>query len=260
MEFSRVRSSHSLNKNNKICELNDFKEDTNLYISVCDLGVRPVTIDSPFYKETRAFMAVKDAIAKNNCVLIIGEPGCGKTAMMNEVANSLIADDYDIQEVFTFQDIKSYPDKRNLYIFDNAFGIFGCDISFIDILDNFRDIKTLLRSKYNKLIITCRLTVYRKMQQFNFPSVMKVVNLSDPSISLCCQERNNLLQQFCSYHQLLLPDVKLLAGCTNQSFPLLCTLLFEVDELRAHAADIFENPIASLLEFFDSLRQDRPLT
>ncbi|XP_061176059.1 serine/threonine-protein phosphatase 6 regulatory ankyrin repeat subunit A-like [Saccostrea echinata] len=215
---------------------------------------------SLFYKETRQFEAVKAAVEKNNCVLIIGDSGCGKTATMKHVAFYLGKDDYVTREISTFKDIRLDlgVDSKVVFLLDNVFGLFGFDISFTYDLENYRDIKILLKSKHSKLIMTCRTLVYEKMQKFNFSHVAKIIDFSDISMSLNIPEKTGFLQHLCNRCQVA--DVDKLACCKSQSFPLLCTLLSDFKELRVHSLEFFENHKKIFLKYLDSLREERPVS
>lgn len=65
------------------------------------------------------------------------------------------------------------------YFFDDVFGIFNCDILFIDILKDYNDVEVLLRYRYLKLFMISRNVVYRKIEKFNFLVVFYVIDLND---------------------------------------------------------------------------------
>lgn len=217
-------------------------------------------MDDHFYADTRMFRFVRDAITKNQCVLIHGEAGCGKSALMNHVARSLQQNDYVLKPVTKFSDID--PDtsleSKTLYLFDDAFGIFNCDISFIDTLEHYSDVEVLLRHKHSKLLLTSRSSVYRKIEKFNFSVVFHVIDLNDPTLSLNNDEKKGIIQSICRK-----PSAEYLdkAGkCEHNSFPLLCVLFSDYHGLQESPHNFFVNPNKAFLSFLDTLQNTEILT
>lgn len=217
-------------------------------------------MDDHFYSDTRMFRFVRDAITKNQCVLIHGEEGCGKSALMNHVARSLQQNDYVLKSISKFSEID--PDQslesKTLYLFDDAFGIFNCDISFIDTLEHYSDVEVLLRHRHSKLLLTSRSSVYRKPEKFNFSVVFHVIDLNDPILSLNDDEKKGIFQSICRK-----PPAEYLdkAGtCKDHSFPLLCVLFSDFPELQESPRNFFVHPNKAFLYFLDTLQNAELLT
>lgn len=85
-----------------------------------------------------------DAITCNQCVLVIGEAGCGKSTTVRYVADSFIQrqTDYMIKKITTFSEIDPDPSQKTLYIFYDAFRVFNYDKSFTDVLEHYSDFET----------------------------------------------------------------------------------------------------------------------
>lgn len=210
--------------------------------------------------ETRGFHAVKDAITCNQCVLVIGEAGCGKSTTVKYVAANFIQrqNDYIIKTVTSFSEIDPDPSQKTLYIFYDVFGIFNCDNVFNDVLEHYRDVELLLKRKHSKLIMTSRSSVYKKLKKFHFSVVVSVIDLNCNSLTLSDDERKNIFKIICcpALDQHLTMAVK----CKHASFPLLCKLFFDFPELQESPNRLFENPVDAFLLYLNTLKESKILT
>lgn len=223
-------------------------------------SVATICVDDHFYSDTRMFRFVRDAITKNQCVLIHGEEGCGKSALMNHVARSLQQNDYVLKSISKFSEID--PDQslesKTLYLFDDAFGIFNCDISFIDTLEHYSDVEVLLKHRHSKLLLTSRSSVYRKLEKFNFSVVFHVIDLNDPILTLNDDEKKGIFQSICRKPSAEILDKS--GKFKHHSFPLLCVLFSDFPELQESPHPFFVNPNKAFLYFLDTLQNTEQLT
>lgn len=201
-----------------------------------------------------------DAITCNQCVLVIGEAGCGKSTTVKYVADSFIQrqTNYMIKIITTFIEIDPDPSQKTLYIFYDAFGVFSCDKSFTDVLEHYRDIELLLKRKQSKLIMTSRSSVYKKLEKFSFSNVVCVIDLNYESLTLSDNERMNIYEKICC--PTLEKHLTLAVKCKHASFPLLCTLFLDFPELHESPIRFFENPIDTFLHFLNYFKETNTLT
>lgn len=201
-----------------------------------------------------------DAITCNQCVLVIGEAGCGKCTTVKYVADSFIQrqNDYMIKIVTTFNEIDPDPNQKTLYIFYDAFGVFNCDKSFTDVLEHYSDIELLLKRKQSKLIMTSRSSVYKKLENFHFSVVVCVIDLNYESLTLSDHERKSIYEKLCC--PTLAKHLTMAVKCKHASFPLVCKLFFDFPELQEPPDRLFENPIDAFLHFLDYLKKTSTLT
>lgn len=201
-----------------------------------------------------------DAITCNQCVLVIGEAGCGKSTTVKYVADSFILRqiDYMIKIVTTFNEIDPDPSQKTLYIFYDAFGVFNCDKSFTDVFEHYSDIELLLKRKQSKLIMTSRSSVYKKLKNFHFSVVVCVIDLNYESLTLSDHERKNIYEKICCPS--LAKHLTMAVKCKHASFPLLCKLFFDFPELQESPDRLFENPINTFLNFLNYLKETSTLT
>lgn len=217
-------------------------------------------MDDHFYSDTRMFRFVREAITKNQCVLIHGEAGYGKSALMNHVAWSLQQNDYDVKKITKFSEIDSDSclESKTLYLFDDAFGTFNYDISFIHTLEHYSDIKILLRRKHSKIITTSRSSVYRKLEKFNFSAIFYVIDLNDAAFSYNDYEKKGIFRNKCGVR--LAEHLDKAMNCKHHSFPLLCAIFSNFPELQKSPHHFFTYPERTFLHFLDTLQNTKILT
>lgn len=201
-----------------------------------------------------------DAITCNQCVLVIGEAGCGKSTTVRYVADSFIQrqNDYMIKIVTTFNEIDPDPSQKTFYIFYDAFGVFNCDKSFTDVLEHYSDIELLLKREQSKLIMTSRSSVYKKLENFHFSVVVCVIDLNYESLALSDHERKSIYETICC--PTLDKHLTMAVKCKHASFPLVCKLFFDFPELQESPDRLFENPIDAFLDFLNYFKKTSTLT
>lgn len=201
-----------------------------------------------------------DAITCNQCVLVIGEAGCGKSTTVKYVADSFIQrqNDYMIKTVTSFSELDPDSTPKTLYIFYDAFGVFNCDKSFTDVLEHYKDIELLLKRKHSKLVMTSRSLVYKKLESFNFSVVVCVMDLNNESLTLNDFERKKIYETICC--PTLAEHLTMAMNCKHASFPLLCKLFFDFPELQESPNRLFENPINAFLHFLNDIKKTNILT
>lgn len=192
--------------------------------------------------------------------MIVGHPGCGKTALMNSVARCLSQTGYVIRIIGSFNEIAppKCQESKTLYLFDDAFGIFNYNVLFTGVLDHYKNIDMLLKYKHSKLLMTCRTSVYKKVERFNFSAVVEVVDISDMSMN--AEEKSILLENLS--HSNMPADVDwMYSESSHQCFPLLCVLYADFADLRNEKFDkLFRDPVGTFLHFLDYLQESKKLT
>lgn len=150
---------------------------------------------------------------------------------MNYVGRSLQQYDYVLKLIIKFSeiDLDLFLELKIFYFFDDVFGIFNCDILFIDILKDYNDVEVLLRYRYLKLFMISRNVVYRKIEKFNFLVVFYVIDLNDFIFFFNDVEKNGIFQNICKIF--LVEYLDKVLKCKYYFYLFFCVFFFDFFEL-----------------------------
>lgn len=150
---------------------------------------------------------------------------------MNYVGRSLQQNDYILKLIIKFSeiDLDLFLELKIFFFFDDVFGIFNCDILFIDILKDYNDVEVLLRYRYLKLFMISRNVVYRKIEKFNFLVVFYVIDLNDFIFFFNDVEKNGIFQNICK--MFLVEYLDKVLKCKYYFYLFFCVFFFDFFEL-----------------------------
>lgn len=150
---------------------------------------------------------------------------------MNYVGRSLQQYDYVLKLIIKFSeiDLDLFLELKIFFFFDDVFGIFNCDILFIDILKDYNDVEVLLRYRYLKLFMISRNVVYRKIEKFNFLVVFYVIDLNDFIFFFNDVEKNGIFQNICK--MFLVEYLDMVLKCKYYFYLFFCVFFFDFFEL-----------------------------
>lgn len=150
---------------------------------------------------------------------------------MNYVGRSLQQYDYVLKLIIKFSeiDLDLFLELKIFFFFDDVFGIFNCDILFIDILKDYNDVEVLLRYRYLKLFMISRNVVYRKIEKFNFLVVFYVIDLNDFIFFFNDVEKNGIFQNICKIF--LVEYLDKVLKCKYYFYLFFCVFFFDFFEL-----------------------------
>lgn len=150
---------------------------------------------------------------------------------MNYVGRSLQQNDYILKLIIKLSeiDLDLFLELKIFYFFDDVFGIFNCDILFIDILKDYNDVEVLLRYRYLKLFMISRNVVYRKLEKFNFLVVFYVIDLNDFIFFFNDVEKNGIFQNICK--MFLVEYLDMVLKCKYYFYLFFCVFIFDFFEL-----------------------------
>ncbi|CAG2201457.1 ANKRD17 [Mytilus edulis] len=151
-------------------------------------------------------------------VLIIGEPGIGKSMLMHNVAlNVQKNNDYNIIPCFDIQDILQHykQDAIQMFVLDDICGRLQLEcLKNRTLMDNEDKLKRILKKGKTKIVATCRLDVYNDEKFKEAYSVFKsnIFNLSErytreDKIKICRNYLSEADTQLCD------SDYTLTAAC-----------------------------------------------
>ncbi|CAG2237674.1 unnamed protein product [Mytilus edulis] len=181
--------------------------------------------DDQMYVKTSWSEKILNLVQQSKLAAIIGGPGCGKTALLHNVAFQMAAIGYDVIPItFPYDIIEFYDAKRNtLFVIDNFCGKYSLDLqihdSWIQVVKHIADIPLMDNFK---IVLACRLQVFWDIR-FNFKSMFENCSLNLHENTLTWAEKIDIAQKY----NLTIEDkdnhttINLLSCFC---FPLLCTL------------------------------------
>lgn len=174
---------------------------------------------------TRGSEHVRNCVQDSNCVTITGSAGVGKTYISRHVALNLKTNGYIIIPVIEPTDIRNYyqPGRKTVFVVDDICGKFTASQQQIEKWQQLLPvIKSILEDKYCKIIVTCRLQVYKDRQfgVLSRPFKSCVCNLISDELRLTRSEKTKMAESYFGKQM----DELDLTEVSEQSFPLLCSL------------------------------------
>ncbi|VDI59306.1 Hypothetical predicted protein [Mytilus galloprovincialis] len=208
-----------------------------------ELEIREWEEDKTTFVETRATRHILESLPLNNCIVVTGSSGCGKSSNIHQAALHL-RDNYGYEIIPVLvgpTDIMNYynENKKQVFIVDDICGketpntqtlqmwrdyseemekIFKADEKYIGSKNK----DTVSKVSSPKLLISCRLIIYKE-SQFQRITLLTKKECNLLSEELCLQEaeRMFLLQMYLPYD--MIDNVKDVAENVD-CFPLLCKL------------------------------------
>ncbi|CAC5357222.1 unnamed protein product [Mytilus coruscus] len=151
------------------------------------------------FVETKISELITETLTKPKAVILVGHPGCGKSATAKHVALKLQKEEgYEIEEVDQPDDIVKYYNSKTkqLFLIEDICGKFAIDQQKADQwTENYSKIEKLLQpNTINKFLITTRVSIYKSecfprltcldIQECNFAGTSKLSNEEMRSIAL----------------------------------------------------------------------------
>ncbi|XP_052076530.1 uncharacterized protein LOC127714498 [Mytilus californianus] len=150
------------------------------------------------FVNTRATKVILKRIQNNNCILISGPPGVGKTANAYFVAFILEKTHKSMVMAVTASDLHKYvlSSINQVFIIDDIFGRYCCDTDFGLICSS---VRTVLDYHANtKIIMTCRSQIYHLVQnQLTFENIsFEHCDFLLDELQLSVDERKEIVESY----------------------------------------------------------------
>lgn len=238
------------------------KKKNHVFFFLLELHKRTISKwneDDKLFLPFHNFKTMLEKVTSRPYVTFVGVQGSGKSATVHHIALQLQMDGYDIIPIKDIRHLETYcdPHNRQVFVVDDALGIFGLDLSKFDVLNQYQDRITDPEMPETKILLTCREVVYRNKMSANSFLFKKenVVLLHSKDHALKNEDKHKLLQQYQLNAQLFTSED--LASSSNM-FPLLCKLFTE-QKYRVYGPRFFISPIPCILEIFDEMKTRKPV-
>ncbi|XP_052088603.1 uncharacterized protein LOC127725578 [Mytilus californianus] len=256
-DYGTLRNDHE-RMNNTVIELRQTYDDT------LPRGLRAKTKrtfeywveDAKMHVETRADKHIFECITRNQCVLVTGSFGIGKTSTIRYVALRMNDSGYDVIPVIDDpSDILNFynPNQRTVFVIDDFCGKYTLIPSQFERWKTLTDdLLSILQDGNCKIIASCRLQVYND-SKFTALSLFKncICNLMSDELSLTHTETNEITYLF------LRSDSSKIYKLHNifNFFPLLCKKFH--DNPTSDITQVFTNPTPVLETEINQLQKGR---
>lgn len=185
---------------------------------------------------------------ENNCVVLTGGPGVGKTFIARHIALVLEGQGYRIIPVSKPKDIRKFYQhgKKSIFIVDDMCGTYTANQQEMDNWQQLSPvIKTILEDESCKIILSCRLQIYLD-EKFKLLSPFQDCECNLMAKRLRTKEMKQMTARYNISAKVLSTE-----SCKFECFPLLCSLHHENE--RVDTMDFFKNPFEIYRKELDNL-------
>lgn len=190
------------------------------------------------FLETHNFPAMLEQVRNQPYVTFVGVPGSGKTATVRHIALILQKEGYEILPTVDKNKIEDYCDPQNpqVFVIDDVLGLYVLERAELKTLERYRD--RLIKPTFSetKVLMTCRVSIYRNEQVFKIDLFRKenVVSFHSAENAL-----NDLLAIYRIDKSPFIYDKQTL---TSNMFPFLCNIFSKKTKLSLTDTVFFSNP------------------
>jgi energy-coupling factor transporter ATP-binding protein EcfA2 len=165
------------------------------------------TLDNDYLNNENDELELKELLEQDNFIILIGNPGIGKSTELHSLAETLWHEGEQIEKTPIFIDLKSFNSNKKIGDFlPNCFEHLPCPIIIMDGIDEITDLAHF-KSELNyfmqhsenvrfKIIVSCRTNIYHSFLN-NIPN-FKLVQLKDLNIHESCKLIQNLTNKIIS--------------------------------------------------------------
>lgn len=213
-----------------------------------DRKIEQWTKENEKFVETRSSENCKTRLKDCNFLVVIGNPGTGKSALIRHLALDLMRnEEFVILPVHSPDKIVDYTNAsvKQVFVIDDVCG--KCSLS-IGLLESWKryeeELTDILRSSHTHVVVTCRTDIFKcpQLQRVKLLT-SNVCDLCSPELSLVDHERTKIAINYLNADDVptvLDPSISKL----YDFFPLLCKLYSENDcqDVRA----FFTRPVSMI--------------
>lgn len=173
----------------------------------------------------------------------VGVPGSGKTATVRHIALILQKEGYEILPTADKNKIEDYCDPQNpqVFVINDVLGLYVLERAELKTLERYRD--RLIKPTFSKpkVLMTCRVSIYRNEQVFKSDLFRKenVVSFHSAENALNEKDKYDLLAIYRIDKSPFTYDKQTL---TSKMFPFLCNFFSKKKNKLSLTDTVFSNP------------------
>uniref|UniRef100_A0A8W8IGF4 Novel STAND NTPase 3 domain-containing protein n=1 Tax=Magallana gigas TaxID=29159 RepID=A0A8W8IGF4_MAGGI len=217
--------------------------------------------DDSKFVSTRACKEVEKLIESQNLVIVTGNSGSGKSAIIHHIAlwyrvkGWTVKPIYNVKEITDTYSLEDGLQSKILFVFNDPIGNESFDeIAYNSWKEQDERLKACLRN--NKMLLSSRKYILldnRVKGMLNDKSCS--IDLSDDKHKLNNEEKKNILMSYASNSGLLKDDISGILT-TEEYFPLLCKLYFSDKNNQTIGPRFFKEPFNVCQEQIRNFRND----
>lgn len=206
------------------------------------------------FLETHNFPAMLEQVRNQPYVTFVGVPGSGKTATVRHIALILQKEEYEILPTVDKNKIKDYcdPQKPQVFVIDDVLGLYVLERAELKPLERYRD--RLIKPTFSKtkVLMTCRVSIYRNEQVFKSDLFRKenVVSFHSAENALNEKDKYDLLAIYRIDKSPFTYDKQTL---TSKMFPFLCNFFSKENQIKSYGHRFFQIPSALYFKTFGQI-------
>ncbi|XP_065925460.1 uncharacterized protein [Magallana gigas] len=217
--------------------------------------------DNRQFVSTRACKEVEKLIKSQNLVVVTGNSGSGKSAIIHHIALCFRSQGWKVKPVYNVKEIADTyssvdgSQSRLLFVFNDPIGNESFDeIAYNSWKEHDERLKAFLKN--SKMLLSSRKYILlddRVKGMLNDKSCS--IDLSDDKHKLNNEEKKNILRSYSSNSGLLKDDINGIL-MTEEYFPLLCKLYFSDKNNQTIGPRFFKEPFNVCQEQIRNFRKD----
>ncbi|XP_062610995.1 uncharacterized protein LOC134272844 [Saccostrea cucullata] len=214
------------------------------------------------FVEINASVTVENFIKEHPCVVVVGHPGSGKSAIIHHIALKMGKQGFSIIPINRPEEIMTFHDRRNQQVFvvDDPCGEYSVNDQANEWARYSEDIMKCLNFKQNKdqvqskLLVSCRLVISSTR------AIRRIKVFSNTLFSLEKQENHlTFIERKLILESHLKCELHFHKGIFEKHidcFPLLCKLYVNIWADPKRWISFFDNPFSELVSMLDLLVDD----
>ena len=186
---------------------------------VTEIMLNEVEENLKYFVETKSFYEAQKILLDNNCIVIVGQPGVGKTTISNML--SLILNKYNGYTIYYAQSsnidsiiesISDDPNKKELFYLDDFLGTIYLELSNNSLTNKIKTLVSIIsRNSNKKLILNSRITILNEAKELNENFKDCIDNVRKITINIdnmTANEKGLILYKYLYYNNIDLEKIK----------------------------------------------------
>ncbi|XP_078310484.1 uncharacterized protein LOC144618403 [Crassostrea virginica] len=215
--------------------------------------------DDNFFVSTKAANEVENVVKTNNLIIVLGNSGSGKSAIIQHIALKYREQGWVIKPMCSAEEIHhafkagQYMKDKTIFVFNDPIGKESLDEIRFNEWERYRDTVNLL-IKPIKLLLSCRKSVFldQRADEF-FKEKRTIIDIEKSDIKLNKEEKILMLEKHLSTDKPTQKEIDQILE-TDMYFPLLCKTYSKYSKEGKNKVTFFKEPVLDLTKEIKSYK------